>query len=192
MSRRAEILARAAEAFSELGYRGTTVDELARRVGLRKGSLYHHVRSKEELLGEVLLRGMRFLRGGLPGANDARIPPAEKIRQAIRFHLEWIATDPHVTGVFCREVRNLPPRLGRRVPAEVKDFERRWVALVREGIKSGAFRADLDPKITVYAILGLINSVHRWYRPGGRRDMKDVAEAFAGLVLDGMRRRGKE
>jgi AcrR family transcriptional regulator len=189
MSRRAEILERAAEVFNELGYRGASVEELARRVGLRKGSLYHHVRSKEQILGEVLLRGMELLRGGLPGADDVRLAPAEKVRAAVRFHLEWMAAEPHVTGVFLREGRNLPARLRPRLRAQVRDFERRWVALVREGIAAGAFRPDLDPKLTVYLILGLINSVHRWYRPDGRLGMKRIAEACADLVLDGLRRR---
>ena len=189
MSRRAEILERAAEVFDELGYRGASVEELARRVGLRKGSLYHHVRSKEQILGEVLLRGMTLLQGGLPGADDARLAPADKVRAAIHFHLEWFAAEPHVTGVFLREGRHLPARLRGRLRAQVKDFERRWVALVREGIAAGAFRPDLDPKVTVYAILGLINSVHRWYRPDGRLSMKRIAEAYADMVLDGLRRR---
>ena len=189
MSRRREILERAAEVFNELGYRGASVEELARRVGLRKGSLYHHIRSKEQRLGEVLLRGMALLRGGLPGADDARLGPADKVRAAIHFHLEWIAAEPHVTGVFLQEARSLPARLRRRLRGQVKDFERRWVALVREGIAAGAFRPELDPKVTVYAILGLINSVHRWYRPDGRLFMKRIAEAYADLVLDGLRRR---
>ena len=189
MSRRAEILERAAEVFNERGYRGASVEEVARRVGLRKGSLYHHVRSKEQLLAEVLLRGMELLRGGLPGADDARLPAAEKVRAAIRFHLDWMAAEPHVTGVFLREGRNLPARLRPRLRAQVKDFERRWEVLVREGIAAGSFRPDLDPKVTVYAILGLINSVHRWYRPDGRLSMKRVAEACADLVLDGLCRR---
>ena len=189
MSRRAEILERAAEVFNERGYRGASVEELARRVGLRKGSLYHHVRSKEQILGEVLLRGMELLRGGLPGADDARLAPAEKVRAAVHFHLEWMAAEPHVTGVFLRESGNLPARLRQRLRAQVRDFERRWVALLREGIAAGAFRPDLDPKLMVQLILGLINSVHRWYRPDGRLGMKRIAEACADLVLDGLRRR---
>jgi len=189
MTRRAEILEKAAEVFSERGYRGASVEELARRVGLRKGSLYHHVRSKEQLLGEVLLRGMALLHGGIPGPEAAPLPPAEKVRAAVRFHLEWMAAEPHVTGVFLREMRNLPPRLRRRMQGEVKDFEGRWVALIREGVAAGAFRPDLDPKFTVFAILGLVNSVHRWYRPEGRLSMKRVADLCADLVLEGLRPR---
>ena len=189
MTRRAEILEKAAEVFSERGYRGASVEELARRVGLRKGSLYHHVRSKEQLLGEVLLRGMALLHGGIPGPEAAPLPPAEKVWAAVRFHLEWMAAEPHVTGVFLREMRNLPPRLRRRMQGEVKDFEGRWVALIREGVAAGAFRPDLDPKFTVFAILGLVNSVHRWYRPEGRLSMKRVADLCADLVLEGLRPR---
>jgi len=189
MTRRAEILEKAAEVFSERGYRGASVEELARRVGLRKGSLYHHVRSKEQLLGEVLLRGMALLHGGIPGPEAAPLPPAEKVRAAVRFHLEWMAAEPHVTGVFLREMRTLPPRLRRRMQGEVKDFEGRWVALIREGVAAGAFRPDLDPKFTVFAILGLVNSVHRWYRPEGRLSMKRVADLCADLVLEGLRPR---
>lgn len=189
MGRHEDILERAAEVFNELGYRGASVQEVARRVGLLKGSLYHHVRSKEQLLAEVLLRGLELLRTGLPAAESAPLSPVEKIRAAIRFHLEWMAAEPHVTGVFLRELPNLPPRLRRRLLGEVEDFEDRWVALVREGITAGDLRSDLDPKVTVYAILGLVNSVHRWYRPDGRLSMKRVAELCGKLVLDGLRRR---
>jgi AcrR family transcriptional regulator len=187
MTRRAEIQEKAAEVFSERGYRGASVEELARRVGLRKGSLYHHVRSKEQLLREVLLRGMELLHEGIPGPEAAPLPPAEKVRAAIRFHLEWMAAEPHVTGVFLREMRNLPPGLRRRMRAEVKGFEGRWVALIRAGMAAGAFRPDLDPKFTVFAILGLVNSVHRWYRPEGRLSMKRIADLCADLVLEGLR-----
>lgn len=190
MSRRTEILERAAEVFNELGYRGASVEKLARRVGLRKGSLYHHVKSKEQLLGEVLLRGVELLHTGLPGADAAGVSHAEKIRAAVRFHLGWMAAEPHVTGVFLREVQNLPPRLRRRLMAEVKAFEGRWVALIRGGIASGDLRSDLDPKVTVYAILGLINSVHRWYHPG-RLSMKRIADLCADLLLDGLRPRDR-
>lgn len=189
MGRYEEILDRAAEVFHEVGYRGASVREVARRVGLLKGSLYHHVRSKERLLGDVLLRGMAFLRAGLPGAVDGRLSPVERIRAAIHFHLEWMAAKPHITGVFLRELPNLPPRLRRRLLGEVKEFEGRWIALVREGIAAGHLRSDLDPKITVYAILGLVNSVHRWYRPEGRLSMKEVAELCTDLVLEGLRPR---
>jgi AcrR family transcriptional regulator len=163
------------------------VEEVARRVGLLKGSLYHHVRSKEQLLVAVLLRGMELLRAGLP--SDDRLSPEEKIRAAIRFHLEWIAAEPDVTGVFLKELPGLPPRLRRRVLAEVKDFEARWAALIRDGIAAGTLRPDLDEKVTVYAILGLVNSVHRWYRPGGRLAMSEIARQCADLVLDGLRHR---
>jgi AcrR family transcriptional regulator len=189
VARHEDILERAAEVFNELGYRGASVEEVARRVGLRKGSLYHHVKSKEQLLAEVLLRGMELLRRGLPGADDARLSPGEKIRAAIAFHLDWMATEPHVTGVFLRELPSLPPRLRRRLMGEIEEFEARWRALVREGVAAGALRADLDPDVTVYAILGLVNSVHRWYRPDGRLSMKRIAEQCADLVLDGLRPR---
>ncbi len=189
VGRHEQILERAAEVFNELGYRGASVQEVARRVGLLKGSLYHHVRSKEQLLGEVLLRGMELLRRGLPGADDARLPADEKIRAAIAFHLEWIAAEPHVTGVFLRELPTLPAPLRRRLRREVKEFEARWLALVREGIATGLLTTDLDPRLVVYAILGLVNSVHRWYRPQGRLAMKAIAAQYADLLLDGLRRR---
>lgn len=189
VGRHEQILERAAEVFNARGYRGASVEEVARRAGLLKGSLYHHVRSKEELLGQVLLRGMGLLRSGLPGGGTASADPAARIRGAIAFHLEWMAADPHVTGVFLRELPGLPPRLRRRLIGEVKEFEARWVALVRAGIAAGVLRPDLDPKITVYAILGLVNSVHRWYRSDGRLSMRRIATQCADLVLDGLRRR---
>ena len=53
-------------------------------------------------------------------------------------------------------------------------------------LREGALRADLDPKMTAYGILGMVNWMHQWYRPGGRFTAAEIGEQYAASVIDGL------
>ena len=104
--RRAELTRQAARLFAEKGYHGTSMGDLAAAMGVQKGSLYAHTGSKQDLLYQTMREGADAFHAALDAIPD-ELPPAEKIRLALRAHLRVVADQLDVATVFVREWRYL-------------------------------------------------------------------------------------
>jgi hypothetical protein len=67
-----------------------------------------------------------------------------------------------------------------------KQYERCWQQILREGVKSGEFRADFDVQVVSYGLLGMLNWLYKWYEPGGRLSVREVGDQFSTLALGGL------
>src|SRR5919202_4528266 len=105
-TRRNELTRQAARLFAEQGYHGTSMEDLAAAMGIQKGSLYAHVRSKGELLAEIASEGAAAFHAALDDI-DEQLPVVERMRLALRAHLRVIAEQLDVATVFVRERRDL-------------------------------------------------------------------------------------
>src|SRR5256886_10573740 len=101
-TRRAELTRQAARLFAEKGYHGTSMGDLAEAMGVQKGSLYAHTGSKQDLLYQAMRDGADAFHAALDAVPDD-LPPAEKIRLALRAHLRVVADQLDVATVFVRE-----------------------------------------------------------------------------------------
>ncbi|MFQ5551758.1 MAG: TetR/AcrR family transcriptional regulator, partial [Gemmatimonadales bacterium] len=65
--------------------------------------------------------------------------------------------------------------------------ERTLRSIISDGTRSGEFRG-IDPKVAVFAILGAINWIARWYKPGGSLKAKELGDQFVDLLVGGLLR----
>lgn len=183
-TRRAELTRQAARLFAERGYHGTSIGDLAEALGVQKGSLYAHIKSKQDLLYETMMEGARAFHGMLDAIDDG--PPAvEKIRLAMRGHLRVVREQLDVATVFVREWRYLEGDRREGVLAERRRYEERFRALFREGRELSQLRTDLDEEAAALLALSAMNWAYTWLRP--EDDTDDVADRFCALLLDGIR-----
>ncbi|HSC92740.1 MAG TPA: TetR/AcrR family transcriptional regulator [Gaiellaceae bacterium] len=182
--RRDELTRQAARLFAERGYHGTSVDQLAKAMGVRKGSLYAHMASKQELLYATMREGADAFHAALD-AVDERLPPTERIRMAMRAHLRVVADQLDVATVFVREWRYLEGDRRDEIVGERRRYEERFRALFREGRELGELRTDLDEAAAALLALSALNWAYTWLDPG--RDTDGLADRFYALLVDGMR-----
>ena len=142
-TRRAQLTREAARLFAEKGYHGTSIGDLAKAMGVQKGSLYAHIASKQDLLYETMCDGAAAFHGALDAIPDD-LPPVEKIRLALRGHLRVVAEQLDVATVFVQEWRYLDGPRRDEVVAERRRYEERIRELLREGRDLGELRSDLD------------------------------------------------
>lgn len=180
-----EILRAAAELFYEKGYHATTMQDVADRVGMLKGSLYYYIDSKEDLLyitlDQVIKKGDDYFLQKVASARD----PIEKLRRAIEAEIEYVIRDQVTVGLFLHEFDTLSDRRRRRILARMRRFQNRYIEIIREGQAAGVFR-ELDPRLVVYGILGMCNWVYRWYRPDLGFPLEQITAVFTRLILDGI------
>lgn len=182
---REDILDAAAQVFSQKGYHAASMQDIAQAVNLRKGSLYHHVSSKQEILVDLLDRALDLLIERIFGVLDQSASPEEKLRQAMRVYLETLVEYADLSAVLLLEHRSLEPQLhSRHVPRRDR-FEGMWRDLIHEGKEAGAFCCS-SPSLAARALLGVMNWTITWYRPEGDLSAAQIAEQFADLFLRGL------
>src|SRR6059036_4003201 len=169
-TRRSELTRQAARLFAAKGYHGTSIGDLAEAMGVQKGSLYAHISSKQDLLYETMAEGARAFHAGLDAIPD-EAPATEKIRLALRSHLQVVADQLDVATVFVQEWRYL-------------EGERRE-EIVGEGRDLGELRTDLDDATAALLVLSAVNWAYTWLQRG--RDTVELADRFYSLLIDGMR-----
>ena len=183
-TRRAELTRQAARLFAEKGYHGTSMGDLAEAMGVQKGSLYAHTESKQDLLYQTMREGADAFHAALDAIPDD-LPPAEKIRLALRAHLRVVADQLDVATVFVREWRYLEGERHDEIVAERRRYEERFRALFREGRELGELRTDLDDATAALLALSAANWAYTWLHPG--TDTDELADRFHSLLVDGMR-----
>ncbi|MCC7366546.1 MAG: TetR family transcriptional regulator [Dehalococcoidia bacterium] len=177
------ILNTAAELIHEKGYHAVTMRDLARAVGIKMPSVYHHFESKEQILYAIAVRTMRTLIDrtmavlDVLDARNVQERLSAAIRISVRFHIEHQAE----AGVVLSEVRNLGGANSDEVRQLMKDYEAIFYGLVVQGIKDGVF-ARRDPTMATYIILSALTRISIWYRPGGRLPAQAVEEEYAALL----------
>jgi TetR/AcrR family transcriptional regulator len=181
--RRTEILHAALSAFRDQGYHATTLDDIAEHLGVRKTALYHYFPDKEAILYACHRESLAELERILAGAKrlDA---PADRLAHVIREHVR-VMTDTLEGSPLAFEVTALAPERQRAIIAGRDRYERALRRMIQDGIARGDFR-PVNPKTAVFAILGAINWIARWYRPEGALQADELGAEFADHLLGGL------
>jgi AcrR family transcriptional regulator len=184
--RRRQIVAAAAALFWEKGYHGASMRDIGDRVGLLKGSLYAHVANKEEILLEIVSTTFRCFSDAFVRAREGDQDAVDTLHRALRAHLRVLEDDPGSAYVFFHESRCLGGQPGSWVREALSRYAELWEDLLRAGVRSGAFRPDLDTAAAALLILATAD----WAEclPGGTgHDPHERADRITRLVLGGLR-----
>ncbi|HWI21557.1 MAG TPA: TetR/AcrR family transcriptional regulator [Baekduia sp.] len=182
----AEAIRQAAiDSFFLHGYEATTLRDLAGEVGVKVGSLYNHISSKEELLFSIMSEVLRDLQAELDRALEGWTAPSERLRVAIECHIAFHAHRAKEVFIGNSELRSLAPDR-RAVIIELRDaYEHQVRTIVEEGQASGEFYYP-EPRLATFAIVAIGTHVSSWYRPDGSLSLAEVASAYADLLLRAM------
>ncbi|HXB49229.1 MAG TPA: TetR/AcrR family transcriptional regulator [Streptosporangiaceae bacterium] len=186
------LLAVAVTVFNERGYDGTSMEDLSRRLGIAKSSIYYHVDSKEDLLAIALDRALDGLFSVAEQVTAGGGPAIERLERLVRGSVQVLADRlPYVT-LLLRARGNTATE--RRALARRREFDQIVAELVAEAERDGDIRPDVDPAITARLLFGLVNSLVEWYRPGRRPSPPttavELADAVSAVAFDGLRIRG--
>jgi AcrR family transcriptional regulator len=178
-----QILVAAADLFSTEGYAGTSFQKIADKVGLHKTTLFHYVKNKDELLLLVLEQTGENVKVGLAEIRHLdHLGPEEKLKLAIRNHLNLLWKNSHILAISSNQMKVLPKnRIARYIEkrnAYLKDFR----AIILE-MKAKGYFDNLDDKIVTLGVLGMLNWVPKWYKPGGRFTLEEVADTLYSMIV---------
>ncbi len=184
-AKRHKILESAVHAFAQRGFHGTSMGDIARELRLTRGSLYYYFRDKEEILALCHSVALEAVLEAFERVRASDLPPDEKLRRMIAEHV-LIQVDKFHGTALALELDALRPSARAAVVAGRDRYDRGLRGLIEEAIHAGLFR-PVDPKLTAFAIVGAINWIGRWYRPGGGATPEALGAHFADLFLSALR-----
>jgi AcrR family transcriptional regulator len=183
-ARRREILHAALAAVRDQGYHGTTLEHVAERLGMRKTAIYHYFPDKDALLYACHRESLAELERLVSESQACCDTPAERLGFLIREHVR-IMTETLEGSPLAFEVMELSPERRAEVVAGRDAYEQVLRRLIARAIERGEFR-KVDPKTAVFAILGAINWIARWFRPDGTVNARVLGERYADYLLGGL------
>lgn len=188
--RRQRILDAAVRVFNRMGYQAASLTAVATEVGLDRATLYYYFKSKETLFDEIVRSVLENKNELTRRIAESNVSPARKMRDLIVAMMVGYADNYPLMYLYIREdlahVTNNRSEWSAHMRALNRSIEQSFIAIIEEGFADGSFRRAGSAKTTAYAILGMLNWSHRWYKPDRSETPEEIGKTFAELVLAGL------
>jgi AcrR family transcriptional regulator len=180
---RRKILRAAVKTFTRMGYHGATVRAIAGEAGVSVPGLYHHFKSKRELLDSIMDDTMdRLIDATEAAVASAGDDPVDRLRAAVSTHVRFHIDFQRESFVGNTEIRSLTAPTRRRILAK-RDRQRAiFDAAVEEGVKRGVFLVPY-PVEAGRGVVTMCTAVANWYRAAGALGPDEIVERYCALAL---------
>ncbi len=187
MKRKEEIIRRAVEVFEQKGVSGSSFEDIAEAVGIKREGLYYYFRDRAAILVEITLEPSRNLLKGLQDILETNQSNEAKLRLALENHLDRFDPNYLEMAVALREHHIYETNEEMEILRQVwKQYSDLWIKLIREGQASGSFQSSQNPKLVAYGVLGMCNWLSRWYDPGKDIPVTEVIDTYFNMILNGI------
>lgn len=167
------------------GYHGTSIQMIARKVGLNKSTILYHFASKEAILLAILdLAFPKMLHQLTMLVNDEKLSGKEKLRKFIELHMNNVATNGDVLSVYLREEHSLSSQNLKMHIDSRKHYARlirKIIRQIQEEDEESRF-SELSSAIITNAILGVCNWSVRWYKKRGSMSLEEVCQQLHKII----------
>jgi AcrR family transcriptional regulator len=184
---RTRILDAAAATLRARGLANAKLSEIAQIAGMLAPSLYHHFKSKDQLVEEVMMEGIyhntRHIMSHVEVLGSGA-SPIRRLETAIKSHIDFLLTGDDYSSAVARVFDDLPGEMKKRVVAAYSGFDNYWRDLIVAAQKDGSANADLDPTVVRKFLIAMLNSSSSWYRPG-KLGPDQIAAQAAEMVIKG-------
>lgn len=182
---RDRMLRAAADCFNQKGYSGTSLKDVANRLGLTDPALYYYVRSKEELVYLCYLRAAEVGREAMQLAIDSGQDGLDKVLRYLRNHVDFMVGERGPIAIMS-EVPSLNSEHRKEVLKLSRKHSAAFEALLEEGIADGSI-APCNVRMTGNAIMGAVNWIPKWYH-GDAAVAEQIIEEFPRILASGLRK----
>jgi TetR/AcrR family transcriptional regulator, cholesterol catabolism regulator len=184
------ILQSAAQLFRHQGFSATTLRQIAARAKIKAGSIYYHFDSKEEILDEVLDRGLRHVFETVKGAVDraGKVSHRRRIALAIEAHLVALLETSDFTSANIRMYGQLPEHLKKPHRPLRRAYAAYWDRLFLNARRAGEIRADMEIVPLRMFVIGALNWTIEWFRLDSKDAVLDLARRTELLIFEGVRK----
>ncbi len=188
LSRKEQVIRKAAELFKEKGYAAASMRDLAHMLGIEAASLYSHIKSKEEILRTLCFDMATEFRASLDAVEKQDVSASEKLKNGIIGHIQVMARDLTASAVFMNEHRHLSEPFLREFLILRINYINRFKRIIEEGVATGEFKATIDKKLSVMTLFSSLNWMPMWYNPDGKIEPESLGDQLADMLVNGLKK----
>jgi TetR/AcrR family transcriptional regulator, cholesterol catabolism regulator len=182
-NRSQDVIEAAIHVFHKKGYASASIQDVAAEVGVLKGSLYHYIDSKEDLLARIFEDSAGHFEEMLVVAAGLDAPAVERLRSFARECSLWYLQNIERTAIYVNEWEHLSGKRLKEVKRIRDAYEQRLTGLIAEVKAAGEAAPDLDVGYATYFIFGALNGLPTWYRRRGPDSAERIADGYAGMIV---------
>jgi AcrR family transcriptional regulator len=186
-SRKNLILQKAAAMFREKGYAATSMRDLADTVGIEAASLYNHIKSKSEMLQEIIFRIANDAYVQLDDLEDEGLSPLQKIESIMRFHIKMNVERFEEYHVMVTEWIHLEEPYLTNFTSQRRNYVQKLEAIIQQGIDNKEMKQVL-PYVAVLNILSAIRGIEFWHRSRKTYPAEEIEENMVVHLLSGLKK----
>jgi AcrR family transcriptional regulator len=175
------VMAAALRLFTQRGFQAVGIREIAQEAGISTATLYHYMKTKEDLLDALMRDRLHRLIDAAQRSIEDLDAPAAELGAVTRIHVTSHALYP--SNVVDDELHSLSARSRKGVVALRDRYEEIWDEILAQGnTRRGPFSIP-EPRFARLALMGMCNGVNRWFSTRGPATVETVADRFADLAL---------
>ena len=188
LSRKEQVIRKAAELFRTKGYAAASMRDLAQMLGIEAASLYSHIKSKEEILQSLCFDMAAEFRKSLDEVEKQKVSAREKLKNGIIGHIQVMAKDLTASAVFMNEHRHLSQPYLRDFLLLRINYINRFKTIIEEGVKTGEFKSTIDKKLAVMTLFSSLNWMPQWYDPNSNIIPGELGQQLADMLVNGLKK----
>ena len=182
--KRRRILEAAIRTFGRRGFHEARIAEIAAAARVAEGTVYLYFRNKEDLLGVVFDESMDDVLAKGRAIVRSKGSAGERLTGLVDLHLEFIGSDRDLASVFQIELRRSARLVERFSRSKLVEYFRLLGEVLRDGIASGEFRRDLEPRLAVRILFGAADEVlSEWLLSGEKKPSANAKQLVGTLLL---------
>lgn len=185
-NRDAEVVDAAIKVFYEKGYSASSIQDVADIVGVLKGSLYHYISSKEDLLFRILQESHEHARAIMQDVTEHDERAADRLRTFLERMYMWYLDHIERVSLYFNQQQHLTGDNKAEMLVLAREFEQFVRDLLTEARDEGTLRPDLDVKLAAFFVLGALNSIPMWYKASGPYSREHIADEFAEMSMSSL------
>lgn len=181
-----EVVDSSARLFYERGYESTSVNDIATALGITKGSLYHYIASKDDLLFAIIDDIHRLTEESLLQHRQEEGDALSRLWLYFTGHVRLNIDHLHASTLIYRDMDHLDPERRRRIVAIRDELQDHVRGLVETGITEGSVQPDLDVRLASFHMFGVANGIYQWFRPQGEENADLITRSVATFIIRGV------
>lgn len=185
-SRRQQIVEEAARLFRKKGYKATSMKDIAEQVNMEAASLYNHIKSKHEILSELVLFIAYKFENGMKDIEQSSYSPFEKVKALIALHIRITTENPYAVALQTQDWKHLEESFLTEFIGIRRDYSRCFLSIIKKGMELGEIK-KANPEIMLNSILSSVRWLYDWYNENREVSPIELEIQIMELLINGFK-----
>ncbi|AFL81253.1 transcriptional regulator [Aequorivita sublithincola DSM 14238] len=185
LNRKEEIIVTAARLFYEKGYKAISMRDIAAAMDIKAASLYNHIKSKQEILSEIILKVAEEFTVGMECVVAENSSAIKKIEKVIELHIDITVNHSEALAALNNDWMHLEELDLNAFVMMREDYEQNFRKIIKQGIDTGELKPH-HPEVILFSILSTLRTLYLWYQKRGKLDVNILKKDMISVLINGI------